>query len=351
MSASRYKEAGVDIGAGFQAVELMRQAVESTYGSEVVRGIGAFGGMVDVSFLKEMAEPVLVSSIDGVGTKTKIAAALARYDTVGQDLVNHCVNDILVQGARPLFFLDYVASSHIEPAIVAQMVGGCASACRAAGCALIGGETAEMPGVYLPGEFDLAGAIIGAVDRCNIVDGRKAQPGDAVLGLASTGLHTNGFSLARRVFQDLHLKVYVPELGECLGNALLAVHRSYLDHVVALWRGGIEIRAMAHITSDGLVDNVPRVLPPGVGAQIYTGSWPVLPIFSLIQHLGDVSDDEMRRVFNLGIGYSIIVTQEEAQAALDILNRPDLPGDAWRIGEVVAGEGVQFVDVSWGTRR
>ena len=344
MSASRYKEAGVDIAAGARAVDMMRQAVESTHGGEVLSSIGTFGGMYDAS-LKEMDAPILVASTDSVGTKTMVAAALSRYDTIGQDLVIHCVNDILVQGARPLFFLDYFASSHLAPEIVAQVVGGCAVACREAGCALLGGETAELPGVYLPEEFDLAGTIVGVVERSKIVDGRAVRAGDAVIGLAATGLHTNGYSLARRVFEAYDWERISPELGESLGDALLAVHRCYLDHVVALWRDSIEVRAMGHITGGGLVDNLVRTLPEGVGVEIRSDTWFVPPIFPLIQQTGNVALEEMRYAFNLGIGFTLIVSQDMLQRSLDILNSATLPGDAWCIGKVVAGKGVHFMDM------
>jgi phosphoribosylformylglycinamidine cyclo-ligase len=228
MTGISYRDAGVDIDAGARAVELMKDAVRATYGPEVLLGIGAFGGLFDASWLKDMDAPVLVASTDGVGTKTKIAAALGRYDTIGHDIVNHCVNDILVQGARPLFFLDYVAASKLDPEMIAAVVRGCAAACRLAGCALLGGETAEMPGVYAPGEFDLVGTIVGVVDRSQVVDGSRIAPGDAVLGLASAGLHTNGYSLARRALAALDLSDRPNELDVTLGDALLAPHRNYL---------------------------------------------------------------------------------------------------------------------------
>jgi phosphoribosylamine--glycine ligase/phosphoribosylaminoimidazole synthetase len=330
-----YRDAGVDLEAGHRAVELMQEAVRATYGPEVLWGIGAFGGLFDASALKQMASPVLVASTDGVGTKTKIAAALGRFDTIGYDVVNHCVNDILVQGARPLFFLDYIASGKLDPEMVAAIVRGCAAACRTAGCALLGGETAEMPGVYAPGEFDLVGTIVGVVDRPNIVDGRTIVVGDVIIGLASSGLHTNGYSLARHVFEGWDLAAVVAELGRPLGEALLEPHRSYLAEVCRLWDAGIAIKGMAHITGGGLIDNPPRILPMGVAARLRWGSWIVPPIFQLIQRVGQVSREEMARVFNLGLGMLLIVSVDQADRVLELL------GDGtWIVGEIIPrGEG------------
>ncbi|MCX7668564.1 MAG: phosphoribosylformylglycinamidine cyclo-ligase [Anaerolineae bacterium] len=340
MSALTYRDAGVDIAAGARAVELMKAAVRATYGPEVLAGIGAFGGLFDAAALARMAAPVLVASTDGVGTKTKIAAALGRYDTIGHDIVNHCVNDILVQGARPLFFLDYIAAARLVPEVVATVVGGCAAACRAVGCALLGGETAEMPGVYAPGELDLVGTIVGVVERAAIIDGRAIAPGDAIIGLASSGLHTNGYSLARRVFAGWELTAVVPELDRPLGDVLLAPHRSYLAEVERLWAAGIIIKGLAHITGGGLLDNPPRIFPPGVAARIRRHSWPVPPIFQLIQRLGAIEEREMAHVFNLGLGMLVITAADQAGAALRALG-----GDAWLVGEMVADEqgGVEFV--------
>ncbi len=326
-----YRDSGVDIAAGTRAVELMKAAVRSTYGPEVLMGIGAFGGLFDISALKGLAAPVLVASTDGVGTKTKIAAALGRYDTVGQDIVNHCINDILVQGARPLFFLDYIASGKLNPEMVAAVVGGCADACRAAGCALLGGETAEMPGVYAAGEFDLVGTIVGVVDRPAIINGSSVAPGDAVLGLASAGLHTNGFSLARRVFEGWDLAAAVPELGRPLGDALLVPHRSYLPEIGKLWAAGVTVKGLAHITGGGLIDNPPRILPEGVALRIRSGSWPVPLLFQLIQRTGNIELLEMAHVFNLGLGMLAIIPAEQAAAALAALG-----ADAWQVGDIIA---------------
>lgn len=327
-----YAATGVDIAAGTRATELMTTAVRSTYNAQVLAGMGAFGGLFDASALKGMNAPVLVASTDGVGTKTKVAARLNRWDTIGQDLVNHCINDILVQGARPLFFLDYVASSKLVPEQIASVVSGVAKACREAGCALLGGETAEMPGVYVAGEFDLAGTIIGIVERSQVIDGSRIQPGDIIIGLPSTGLHTNGYSLARKVLDPLDWDAPHPDLGDFIGDALLAVHRAYVNHVQALWDAKVDIRGLAHITGGGFVDNLPRILPETIGAVIKRDSWPELPIFGLIQRTGSIADDEMFHVFNMGIGMMVIVPAEQATQALAAL-----PNDSFQIGEIVAG--------------
>ncbi len=330
MISMSYREAGVDIETGARAVELIKEAVWATYGPEVLLGIGAFGGLFDVSALKEMEAPVLVASTDSVGTKTKIAAALGRFDTIGQDIANHCINDILVQGAHPLFFLDYIAASKLDPEMVATVVRGCAEACKVAGCALLGGETAEMPGVYAPGEFDLVGTVVGVVDRREIVDGRAIVPGDTIIGLASSGLHTNGYSLVRRVFHDWDLHAVVPELGCPLGDALLVPHRSYLTEVRRLREAGVVIKGMAHITGGGLIDNPPRVFPERMAARLHWGSWVIPPLFQLIRQVGGISEEEMLHVFNLGLGMLIIVSSGQADKALHVLD-----DGAWRVGEMV----------------
>jgi len=324
-----YAEAGVDIEAGNRAVELMSAAVRSTYGPEVLLGIGAFGGLFDATALKGYKAPVLVASTDGVGTKVTVAVAAGRCDTIGWDLVNHCVNDILVQGARPLFFLDYIAAPVLVPEQVAEVVGGVAAACREAGCALLGGETAEMPGVYKPGELDLAGTIVGVVEREEIIDGSAIEAGDVLLGLASNGLHTNGYSLVRKVFDQVPLHTKVPELGTTLGDELLRIHRSYLAPVESL-RQVVHIKGLVHITGGGFIDNVPRVLPRGVGVRIRGNSWQVPPIFSLIQQKADVREDEMYGVFNMGIGMIAIVGRDAVDDALEALG-----GDANVVGQVV----------------
>ncbi len=314
-SSSAYAASGVDIDAKMSAFQRMRAAVESTYTAAVLGGIGAFGGQIALDDVC-LHDAVLVASTDGVGTKTMIAEAMGRYDTVGYDIVNHCVNDVLVQGARPLFFLDYIASGKLEPDVIVSVVSGCAEACRAVGCVLIGGETAEMPGVYKPGAFDLVGTLVGWAPREALIDGRDVRPGDVCLGLPSSGLHTNGYSLARRVLGELGWGTVLPELGCSVGEALLAPHRAYLAEFDALINAGVRIKAMAHITGGGFPDNLPRVLPEGVGVRIDRSAWQVPPIFRLIQQRGQVSDDEMYRVFNMGIGMVVIVAPEDVDASL-----------------------------------
>lgn len=333
-SRGAYAAAGVDIEAGNRAVELMREAVRSTYTRPVLAGIGPFGGLFGLEEVYQARDPVLVASTDGVGTKTMIAAAMGRYDTVGHDIVNHCMNDVLVQGARPLFFLDYVASAKLDPEQVAAIVQGCAEACKALNCALIGGETAEMPGVYRPGTFDLVGTMVGWVEREAIVDGHAVCPGDVCLGLPSSGLHTNGYSLARHVFASTPWETVLPELGRPLGEVLLTPHRAYRREIEALWTAGVKIKAMAHITGGGFPENIPRVLPPGVGARIDRTAWEVPAIFRMIQERGHVEEMEMYRVFNMGIGLVLLVATEDVQRVLDAL-----PGEAVAIGEAVLWDG------------
>ena len=331
---SAYTQAGVNLDAAQRAKQLMAAAVRSTYGPEVLAGIGAFGGMFSAARLKDMPEPVLVASTDGVGTKTKVAARLGRWDTVGHDLVNHCVNDILAQGARPLFMLDYVAAARLEPEQIATIVAGVAAACRAAGCALIGGETAQMPGVYEAGEIDLVGTIVGVVDRAQVVDGARIRSGDAILGLPSTGLHTNGYTLARQALEDLDWSAPLPELGCSPGQALLAAHRSYLEPIERLRAAGVAPRGLAHITGGGFTENLPRILPAGCGAALRRGAWPEPPIFGLIQRRGEVEPAEMFDVFNMGLGMLVVVAAEDAARA-----QAALPGDAYLVGEVADGQG------------
>jgi phosphoribosylformylglycinamidine cyclo-ligase len=337
---SAYARSGVDIAAGQRATDLMAEAVRATYSPQVLAGMGAFGGMYDASGLKKMCSPVLVASTDSVGTKTKVAARMNRWDTIGRDLVNHCVNDILVQGARPLFFLDYVATPHLDTAQIATVVKGVAAACCEAGCALLAGETAELPGVYQAGEIDLVGAIVGVVERERVLDGSRIQAGDVILGLPSTGLHTNGYSLARHALDDLDWNVPLPELGCSPGEALLTIHRSYLQLVRQLWSADVDIRGLAHITGGGLVDNLPRILPQGVGAVIQRRTWPESPIFNLIQRMGNISDEEMFHVFNMGLGMLVMVPPEQVLAAQAVLGN-----DVFVVGEIAAGEsGVEIIE-------
>ena len=334
--SATYKAAGVDIEAGDEAVHRMKQYVQSTFNDNVLTDVGSFGGMFRLG-LGGMVDPVLVSSIDGVGTKVKVATMMDRYDSVGVDLVNHCVNDILVQGARPLVFLDYFATSRLEPRVVEDVVKGMSSACREAGCVLIGGETAEMPGVYVETEFDLAGCVVGLVDRPKIVDGSRIEVGDAVVGLASSGLHTNGFSLVRKLlFEDNDYKVdqYVPELGAVLGDVLLAPHRCYLKPVLEVM-DKYEVHAMAHLTGGGFYNNIPRVLPMDCQVTVERRYWGVPPIFSLLQEKGNIETSEMHKTFNMGIGFVLIVPKERA---MDVTRTLEEAGEtAWIIGEVHAG--------------
>ncbi|TNF33158.1 MAG: phosphoribosylamine--glycine ligase [Deltaproteobacteria bacterium] len=313
---SRYADAGVDIDAANRAVREMKGAIEATHNRHVLNTVGAFGGLFDGAALAGYRHPVLVASTDGVGTKTMVAARLDRWDTLGVDLVNHCIDDILVQGARPLFFLDYVASARIDSDRVATVVKGVARACAAAGCALLGGETAEMPGVYQPGELDLAGTIVGVVERDALIDGRAIAPGDVVLALPSSGLHTNGYSLARHILADTDLAARPAELGgQSWGDALLAPHRSYLPDLERLWAAGVQPKGLAHITGGGLVENPPRILPAGTAITLDTGAWRVPPLFTLLQRLGAVPDAEMRRVFNLGLGMLVVVAPADVDRA------------------------------------
>jgi phosphoribosylaminoimidazole synthetase len=328
---SAYAAAGVSIDAGNEAVRRMSAAVRSTYNARVLAGIGSFGGVYDASPLAGMKAPALVASTDGVGTKIMLAAACGRYESIGHDIVNHCVDDILVQGAEPLFFLDYIAAPKLDPAMVASVVSGIAAACRAAGCVLIGGETAEMPGVYCVGEFDLAGTIVGVVERERMLPLPTVAVGDVVLGLPSSGPHTNGYSLIRRILGDTPLDTQVAGVG-VLSDALLAPHRSYLSEVRAL-RQRVTVKALAHLTGGGFIENVPRVLPKGTSVRLTPGSWVIPPLFRYLQEKGQIDRREMYRVFNMGVGMVVIVSAAEAQTALAGSET------IWRIGEVVAGDG------------
>jgi len=319
----------------------MGTAVRSTFRPGVLSELGGFGGLFALDTHK-YKEPVLVSGADGVGTKLKIAFMADKHDTIGQDAVAMCVNDILVQGAEPLFFLDYLAMGRLEPVKVAKIVGGVATGCRLAGCALLGGETAEMPGFYPDGEYDLAGFAVGAVDRQKIINGSGSQAGDSLIGLPASGLHSNGFSLARKIFFESarwSLDSYIAELGKTLGEELLTPTKIYVRPVLGLLEK-IGVRGMAHITGGGLLENVPRCLPPGLGVSLKRQAWTVPPVFALLQRLGDVAEDEMFRTFNMGIGFVLVIAKDDADRAMTLLRAA---GEApLLLGEVVEGEGVRL---------
>lgn len=334
VSTVTYASSGVNIDAGNQAVAMMSAAVKSTYTPNVLAGIGAFGGLFAVDFLKNCESPVLVASTDGVGTKVKLAASVGSYRSIGMDIVNHCINDILVQGARPLFFLDYFATSALKPEMVAQVVEGISDACRTSGCVLLGGETAEMPGVYVQGEFDVAGTIIGMVERLKILPRTDLQEGDVLVGLVSSGPHTNGYSLIRLIFEGIGLDQTFPDLSGTLGEALLAPHRSYYPLLAPILdRKPGMIKALAHLTGGGFIENIPRILPNGLSACLRLGSWPVPALFRLIQERGAIETQEMVRVFNMGIGMVAVVAAADVPAF-----RTALGEESWVIGELRVGE-------------
>jgi phosphoribosylformylglycinamidine cyclo-ligase len=339
-----YKSSGVDIDAGNETVKRIRKLATSTFTPGVLSEIGSFGGLFKLD-TAAWQEPVLVSSADGVGTKLKVAFMTNRHRTIGVDLVNHCVNDILVQGAVPLFFLDYLATGRLSPDVAEQVVEGLARACQENGCALLGGETAEMPGFYADGEYDLAGFIVGAVDRRQIIDGRDIAAGDALIGLPSNGLHTNGYSLARQVaFESLKLKAdsHVPDLGETVGEAFLRTHRSYLSVIKPLL-GRQLIKGMAHITGGGITDNLPRVLPPGTAARVNRTAWRVPPIFRWIGEAGRVPEYDLRRALNMGIGLILVVAARDVDAVKkELLGAGE--ANSVVIGDIVSGsQDVQYV--------
>jgi len=333
-SRQTYAAAGVDIDAADRAKELIKRKVRTTFRPEVLTDIGLFAGLFQLS--SGYKEPVLVSSVDGVGTKLKLAVALDKHDTVGVDLVNHCINDIFTCGAEPLFFLDYIAMGKLVPEQVESVVTGLAQACSTAGCALIGGETAEMPGLYAAGDYDLAGFIVGVVERKKVINGREIKAGDAILGLPSTGLHTNGYSLARKIFgtDRSKLETYYPELGCTVGEALLEPHRCYYP---MLKTSLPLIKGMAHITGGGIPGNLPRIFPRGLAARIKKGSWKSPPIFSLIQKRGNVDDREMYRVFNMGVGMLVICSPGNVDKLLAAVPQ------AWLAGEMVKMQGEERV--------
>lgn len=337
-----YRDAGVDIDAQDRALAQVKKMVRKTYTPEVLSDQGAFGGLFKLP-LKGFKEPVLVASADGVGTKLKVAFATGRHTTVGCDLVNHCINDILVQGARPLFFLDYLATGRLDPDTVADVIGGVAAACLESGVALLGGETAEMPGFYADGEYDLAGFVVGLVDRRRILDGSAVKDGDVLVGLPSTGLHTNGYSLARKVFfEQLGLAPdhHLPELGRTVADELLAVHRCYLNPLQPLLEADL-VHALAHITGGGITDNLPRVLPENLRAVIKVGAWEVPPVFRLLAEKGQVPEGDMWRSFNLGVGMIAAVPPKHLERALRLLFEAGCAG--FPMGNIVMGErGVEY---------
>jgi phosphoribosylformylglycinamidine cyclo-ligase len=338
-----YKDAGVDIDAQDEALRRIRGLVKGTRTPGVLADLGSFGGLFSLD-LAAYEDPVLVSSCDGIGTKLKLAFDTGIHDTVGRDLVNHCVDDILVQGARPQFFMDYIATGRLEPGVLASVVEGIAAGCREAGCALLGGETAEMPGFYGDGEYDVAGFIVGLVDRKAIIDGSAIRPGDILIGLPSAGLHTNGFSLARKIcFEVAGLEVNdtIGELGRTAAEVLLSEHRSYLHQLrLPVERGWIA--GLAHVTGGGMTDNIPRILPEGTAAEVRLGSWPVLPEFPWMQRLGRIPEDDLYRTFNMGVGMVVVACEERAEEIethLDGMKEPH-----FRIGSVVEGDGrVRYV--------
>ena len=324
-----YRDSGVDIEAGNRAVELIKPLAEATQGPEVLAGIGPFSGLFALD-TRRYHQPVLVASTDGVGTKVLLASGAGRHAQIGADLVNHCVNDVLTAGAEPLFFLDYVATGVLEPPVVAEVVAGMANACRRVNCALLGGETAEMPGLYQPATYDIAGFMVGVCERDAIIDGSSIREGDALLALTSTGLHTNGYSLARRVLPSKALTQTIPGSGQTVLEALLAPHLAYLDPVRRL-RESVQIKGLAHITGGGIVGNLPRILPVGLGARIQRGAWPEPAIFSYLAPF--TPDDEMWRTFNMGIGMIVVLSEADAATALRTL-----PDEIFVVGDIVASE-------------
>jgi phosphoribosylformylglycinamidine cyclo-ligase len=340
MKRKAYAQAGVDIDLGNKVKAKLPKLLASTHRKEVLGKVGGFGGLFALD-CRKYRQPVLVSSVDGVGTKLKIAFAMDRHDTIGQDLVNHCVNDIAVLGAEPLFFLDYLGTGKLEPRVFGEILRGFVKACAENRCALIGGETAQMPGFYQRGEYDVSGTIVGVVEKSRMLDGKHIKPGDAVLGLASSGLHTNGFSLARKILFDqlkLTTNSRIPELRHTLGEELLKVHVSYGPLVQQLLaKFGAAIKGLAHITGGGFVDNIPRVLPANCDVIIRKGSWDVLPLFQLLQKAGRVPEAELFQVFNMGVGMTVVVSGDQADRVLKFIKAQKQK--AWLIGEVVKGRG------------
>ncbi len=338
MGKANYKSSGVDIDAGNQAVERIKDGVKSTFTSNVLTGLGSFGSLYDLKpILENYENPVMVQSIDGVGTKTIIARKMGKFDTIGIDLLSAAANDILVMGARPLTFLDYIANDKLNPETIEEIVSGMVKACRETGVSLVGGETAEMPDTYLPGEHDLVGVITGVVEKEKIITGENIKPGDVVLGLPSNGLHTNGYSFARKLFFEIggyDVNDTIPGLEKSVGLTLLEPHINYTNHVFATLDAGIDVKGIAHITGGGLFENIPRILPDGCGVDIKKGSWPMLPVFNVMQSLGDVEEDEMYRAFNMGVGMVFIVSPNNVGSAINALK--DLT-EVYEIGSVFHG--------------
>lgn len=337
MKPITYSDAGVNIDAATHTTDKIKELARRTFNQRTLSEIGSFGGMFDGAF-PSLQQPVLVASADGVGTKLKIAFVTGVHNTIGRDLVNHCVNDILVQGARPLFFLDYIATGKLLPEVVAAIVEGVANGCRENGCVLLGGETAEMPDFYSTGEYDVAGFIVGVADREKIIDGKRIVPGDVLLALPSVGLHTNGYSLARKLFFEVaryDTDTHLDELDMTVGEALLQPHVSYLKPLDGLLDSGI-IKGLAHITGGGLTDNIPRILPEGSAVQIDNGSWPVLPVFKLMQELGNVSEAEMYRTFNMGVGMVVVTSAQDVETVKSHLQQDNAA--VYEIGRVTDGQ-------------
>jgi len=337
MRQKAYAAAGVDIDLGNRVKATLPQLLASTHRREVLGKVGGFGGLFALD-TKKFRQPVLVSSADGVGTKLKLAFAMDRHDTVGQDLVNHCVNDIAVMGAEPLFFLDYIGTGRLQPRVFRELIGGFAQACAHNNCALIGGETAQMPGFYREGEYDVSGTIVGVVEKSRLLDGKRIRSGDAVIGLASSGLHTNGYSLARKLFFEVARYTpdqYVNELREKAGVALMKTHRSYLNIIRKLTAADLVV-GMAHVTGGGITENLPRILPKNVSAAVELGSWTVLPIFDHLRMLGNVEQEEMLRTFNMGIGLICVVQPEKYKRMKSLLDRASEPHAV--IGKVTKGD-------------
>ncbi len=331
-----YSDAGVSIDAANRTVARIKELARTTFNARTLSEIGSFGGMFDGAF-PQMQAPILVASADGVGTKLKVAFELNIHNTVGRDLVNHCVNDILVQGARPLFFLDYIATGVLTPETIASVIEGMAQGCRENGCVLLGGETAEMPGFYAAGEYDIAGFIVGIVDRAKVIDGSNIVPGDIVLALPSIGLHTNGYSLARKIFFEIaghKAHTHLDELGATVGAALLTPHLSYLDVLEGLLDQGI-LKGLAHITGGGLLENIPRILPEGISVEITRGTWSIPPIFTAMQRIGRVPDEEMFRTFNMGIGMIVVCAPPDGGTIKDHATAQSI--ECFNIGRVTAG--------------